>query len=128
MDVRSDLAFIAKEMGRVASCPVVLDEMRLHRVMRYIRGTSDFVLTIQLDELVGNVPRIHVFCDANWADKDAARRSTMGVVCFLDGMDISITRRLEVLLTSQLAKPNLVRWTLAQPRRFMFARSLKRWA
>ena len=83
LPLRPDLGFIGKELARAVQCPVTADMMFLKRVMRYLRGTSDFALTLQFD-LSQPADKLYVITDANWAAKPVARgaplnrRSTTG--------------------------------------------------
>jgi hypothetical protein len=54
-------------------------------MLRYIKGTMDFFLTVQMNDEVHEQPWLITFCDASWA-RQSDRKSTSGVVCFLDGM------------------------------------------
>lgn len=82
---RPDIAYAVSQLGRFASNPSEKHRLALKRVLRYLKGTSDYGLVIDTqdrpDVLMG-------YTDANWG-RDDDRRSTGGYVFTFAGTAIS---------------------------------------
>ena len=82
---RPDIAYAVSQLSRFAANPSEKHHAALKRLLRYLKGTSDYGLVIdtqgQLDILTG-------YTDANWG-RDNDRRSTGGYVFTFAGTAIS---------------------------------------
>jgi len=82
---RPDIAYAVSQLSRFAANPSEKHHTALKRLLRYLKGTSDYGLVIdtqgQLDILTG-------YTDANWG-RDSDRRSTGGYVFTFAGTAIS---------------------------------------
>jgi len=72
---RPDLQFACKEVARGMATPTELDEVRLHRAVKYIRDRPRMIFTFE----VGEIPKsLLVDSDADWAGEVPDRKSTGG--------------------------------------------------
>lgn len=82
---RPDLAFVVTYFSRYQESPTDRHWTGLKRLLRYLRGTSNFRLTFERHE---GVPVLEGFADANWASDPVTRKSTTGYLFKLSGNTI----------------------------------------
>ena len=104
--IRVDLAYITKELARQVQSPSYSDWMRLRRVLRYVRGTQDYVL-----QLTGHEEpleqQVLVYSDADYA-MSADRKSTSGGVVFFQGVILTTWSRTQPVVALSTAESELV--------------------
>lgn len=81
---RPDIAHAVSVLSQFNSCYTRTHWMAAKRVLRYLRGTSDFELVYKKDDL-----SINAFVDADWGRCILDRRSYTGFVFTLNGTAIS---------------------------------------
>ena len=81
---RADLQFITRKLEKAVQAPTTRDMKRLKRVIRYLRGTRNVVLTLRP---TGRGLRPEGWSDSDWAG-DVSRRSTSGGVLMLNGAPV----------------------------------------
>ncbi|KAL5735759.1 hypothetical protein ACOSQ2_030547 [Xanthoceras sorbifolium] len=94
---RPDLAYIVNKLSQFLSAPTNIHWQACKRVLRYIRGTSDFGLIFQKSSNLS----LECFVDADWASSIDDRRSTSGYCAFLGGN----------LVTWSSKKQHVVAWS-----------------
>ena len=72
---RPDLSFAAKEVSRGMANPDQLDERRLKRVLRYLRGTPRASMKFEWQERPNEIV---TYTDSDWAGCSRTRKSTSG--------------------------------------------------
>jgi hypothetical protein len=106
LPVRPDLNFAVKEVARHLQKPTVADWARLKRIARYIAGTKDTILLLQLrhnalrNELKATV-------DASWASAPGCR-STSGGVLQLAGFLLNHWSRTQTTTAQSSAEAELL--------------------
>ena len=81
---RADLQFITRKLAKAVQNPTKKDMKRLKRVVRYLLGTRNVVLTLRP---TGRGLRPEGWADSDWAG-DTSRRSTSGGVLMLNGAPV----------------------------------------
>ena len=76
---RPDIAFAANFLARSMALPRVGDEVRMKRVIRYLKAHPRCRLNFVYEEMPKQVT---VLSDSDWAGDQATRRSTSGVMIF----------------------------------------------
>eukprot|EP00972_Heterocapsa_arctica_P017206 2543256-Heterocapsa_arctica.AAC.1 len=80
--VRPDMAFAVKELARKVSQPSRQDAMAMQHLLRYIKGTQDWVL--QLGHAEGmEKDEVVAISDASWADGPSRRSTSGGIIVYL---------------------------------------------
>ena len=73
---RMDIQLATKEVAEAMAHPIVADEARVRRIVRYLRDRPSMLLYF---EIGGSMPeRISVTVDADWGSDASSRRSTSG--------------------------------------------------
>ena len=81
---RTDVQFAVKEMMRRMSDPNEVDEQKLKRLIRYLKGAPRVIQTYPFEELP---PELTIYVDSNFAGCFRTRKSTSGgVVCWGSGV------------------------------------------
>jgi len=70
----SDIAFATSKLSQYNSNPGKLHWHQAKHVLRYLSKTRDFEITYK----AGDKPKIHVYCDADWAGDEDDRHSYSG--------------------------------------------------
>ena len=81
---RLDLAFTVGLVSRYQSNPRMSHWNAIKRILRYLRGTHDYMLFYQGSDL-----RLRGYSDADWANDPNDRKSTSGFVFMFGGGAIS---------------------------------------
>jgi hypothetical protein len=68
---RPDLLYSTKQLSHKLASPTLADMVRAKRVVRYIRGTADFVLVLSIKG-VRQEPKITTYVDASWCQKSTS--------------------------------------------------------
>jgi hypothetical protein len=82
---RPDLAFITGVLGRYQSNPGIEHWKMVNKVLRYVQGTKDLMLTYRRSDSL----EIKGYSDADYAGDKDERKSTTGYVFTLAGGAIS---------------------------------------
>ena len=101
--VRPDVQFTVKELARRLAAPTAADWLRLKRLLRYLKGTQDYVLN-----LTGHMDSddVDVYADANWA-AGPNRKSTSGGCVFHRGVLLTTWSRTQPTVTLSTAEAEL---------------------
>eukprot|EP00972_Heterocapsa_arctica_P098239 14498817-Heterocapsa_arctica.AAC.1 len=65
--VRPDVAFTVKELARRLASPTGGDWLRMKRLLRYLKGTENYVLKLTGHDIDDSAADLNVYADANWA-------------------------------------------------------------
>lgn len=76
---RPDISFAVNRLARFVSHPTAELWTAAKRILRYLQGTSDYGLAFK-GESTSETPTLIGFSDASWADQDANRCSTTGIL------------------------------------------------
>ncbi|KAF5464553.1 hypothetical protein F2P56_014624 [Juglans regia] len=75
---KPDISYSVNQLCQFMHCPTTAHFTAAKRVLRYLKGTTDFGLYLTLGPL-----HLEAFCDSDWAVDPADRRSTSGYSVFL---------------------------------------------
>ena len=102
---RADLCFVANLMSRTMARPRIGDEVRLKRVIRYLKGHPSCVI---VHVWQGYPTAVTATADSDWAGCRITRRSVSGIVVTVGGHVIATHSRLQkaVALSSGEAELN----------------------
>ncbi len=75
---RPDIAYAVSLSSQVLDRPTTVDWMKVKRIMKYLKGTSQLGIVYRADQQAGVLV---TFSDADYAGDISTRRSTSGVVC-----------------------------------------------
>ena len=76
--IRLEVQFTVKELACRLAAPTGADWLRLKRLLKYVKGTQDYVLNFTRRD---DSDAVNVYADANWA-AGPSRRSTSGGCVF----------------------------------------------
>eukprot|EP00972_Heterocapsa_arctica_P032320 4764942-Heterocapsa_arctica.AAC.1 len=62
--VRPDLAYTVKELARRLASPTDADWLRMKRLLRYVRGTTNYLLKLTGHKVEGNAGGLDIYADA----------------------------------------------------------------
>ena len=110
---RPDLAYSVGVLCRFMSNPGIQHWNAAKHVLRYLRHTAELGLTFTASRN-GNIgdPKLHGFCDSDYAGCVDSRKSTTGYVFFLDQSTISWSSGLQPLLPHHQRMPNILPYVL----------------
>ena len=91
---RPDLANAVRALARQSHDPCERHWEGVTKVLKYLNKTKDLGLTFQKGH-----DRLSVFCDADYAKKEADRRSVSGVAVMYGGVAVSATSRTQHCVT-----------------------------
>ena len=91
---RPDIAFATNCLARSLACPSKSDIIASKRLLRYLRGTQDLGLKLE----VQNRACSSVFTDSDWAGDRPTRKSVSSWVIMLDGFLISAGARTQSVI------------------------------
>ena len=89
--LRPDIAFATKRLARSLAKPSKSDIIASKRLLRYLRGTQDFGLKLQVKNRACS--NLTVFTDSDWAGDRPTRKSVSSWVIMPDGFLISAGAR-----------------------------------
>jgi hypothetical protein len=101
--IRPDVQFTVKELARRLAAPTGADWLRLKRLLRYLKGTQDYVLNLTGHD---DSDAVNVYADANWA-AGPNRRSTSGGCVFYHGLLLTTWSRTQPTVTLSTAEAEL---------------------
>ncbi|KAM2695500.1 hypothetical protein EV1_039988 [Malus domestica] len=81
---RPDIAFSVHQVCQFMHCPMESHYAAVKRILRYLQGTIDFGIQFSKGDL-----DLHAFSDADWASDPNDRRSTTGLVVYIEPNPIS---------------------------------------
>ncbi len=116
--VRPDMSYTVKELARRLASPTVNDWQRMHRLLRYIRGTVDTILELNPRAPDGRHGEhgghdegvLRVYADADWAT-GPSRRSTTGGAMFWNGVLLTCWSRTQPVVALSTAESELLAMT-----------------
>ena len=82
--VRPDISYAIKELARNVAAPTQQHMRRMQHLLRYIKGTQDYVLKLGDGIKGADADEVTVLVDANWAEAPS-RRSTSGGCVYYNG-------------------------------------------
>jgi hypothetical protein len=94
---RPDIAFAVGSLSKFSSNPGLVHWRELKHVVRYLLGTSDYVLMFRGTQTSGGLwsHLIHGYSDSDWAGELDQRRSTAGYAFLMAGAAISWSSKLQ---------------------------------
>jgi hypothetical protein len=84
LGTRPDIAYVVSLLSRYLKNPTEEHITGVKRVLRYLKGTEDYVLMFE-----GQLKNLSGYCDTDWGADPETRRSTMGYVFHLGSGAIS---------------------------------------
>jgi hypothetical protein len=100
---RPDMAFAVKELARDAASPSPSSIVRLKRLARYVRGTTNYELTLQLTP--GELEKVvETEVDANWV----VGKSTSGTIIRVMGFALSTASRTQKVVALSTCEAELL--------------------
>lgn len=106
---RPDLCFALNYLSRFQEKPSIEHWNCLKRLLRYVKGTTDYALVYQRSD----APAVVGYCDADWASDVVDRKSTSGFLSQVFGNTISWTSRKQGLVTTSSTEAEYVSATEA---------------
>ena len=88
---RPDITYAVSTLARFNDKPQMVHWNAVKRVMRYLRGTSDYSITYGGSEEV----ELTGYCDSDWGRDESQRRSTSGYVFTLNSGPVAWSSRLQ---------------------------------
>ena len=96
---RPDLAFATKELARKVQSPTVGDWKQLIQLLRYVKSTVEFALTLKFDKQAPQ-NEVQIVTDANWAKTGACRSTSASTVWYRGCLIASFCRTQSVVALS----------------------------
>lgn len=85
-NTRPDIAASVSILSQKVTKPRDVDLTQVKRLIRYIKGTRDRKLRLNVRGKSGS---LQIYSDANWAEDPSDRKSNSGFICMLNGGTIS---------------------------------------
>jgi hypothetical protein len=120
---RPDLAYPVKELARKVSGPTTADWARLKRVLKYVAGTLNVVLTYEYDGEASEL-ELDVLSDASWASS-GDMRSTSAATIWLQGWLIGFYSRTQSVVAQSSCEAELLAMNAAAAEGLMVASLLQ---
>ena len=108
---RPDIAFATNRLARSLACLSKLDIIVSMRPLRYLRGTMDFGLKLQVQNRACST--LTLFTDSDWAGDRPTRKSVSSWVFMLDGFLISAGARTQSLIAQSSCEAEYIAATAA---------------
>ena len=108
---RPDIAFATNRLARSLACPSKSDIIASKRLLRYLRGTQDLGLKLQVQNRACST--LTVFTDSDWAGDRPARKSVSSWVIMLDGFLISAGARTQSVIAQSSCEAEYILATAA---------------
>lgn len=102
---RPDLSFATKQLARRVAQPNHSDWVAMRRLLRYVKGTQEYVLQLKLESEMSE--EILVFADSDFAGGED-RKSTTGGVIFYHGMLVACWSRTQTVVALSTAEAELI--------------------
>ncbi|KAG7550979.1 GAG-pre-integrase domain [Arabidopsis thaliana x Arabidopsis arenosa] len=117
---RPDLQFAVSLLSRYMSKPTMLHLQAAKRVLRYLRGTTDFGIWYKRG---GNGERL-VYTDSDFAGDVDGRRSTSGYVFLMDGASVAWSSKKQPIVTLSTTEAEYVAASVCACQAIWFMRIL----
>ena len=108
---RPDIAFATNRLARSLACPSKSDIIASKRLLRYLRGTQDLGLNLQVQNRASST--LTVFTDSDWAGDRPTRKSVSSWVIMLDGFLISAGARTQSVIAQSSCEAEYIAATAA---------------
>jgi hypothetical protein len=105
---RPDIRFAASTLARYMSCPTAHLLRCAERVLKYLSSTKDHVLTYRKS---GTDFNLTGYSDADWAGCEVTRKSTSGILIYLNGSPIYWRSKRQPIVTMSSTEAELVALT-----------------
>jgi hypothetical protein len=89
LGTRPDIAFAVNKLAQYTSNPKPLHWTAVKRIFRYLKHTKNFSLTYGGDDEDVQNTDLNIFCDADWGNDSADRKSISGFVITMAGGAVS---------------------------------------
>lgn len=109
MATRPDIAYTLSVLSKYTSKPKALHWQGVKRTLRYLRSTPDYGIMFQQTESA----KLICFSDADWAGDHQNRRSTSGLVSFLNTGPISFRAQQQPVVALSTTEAEYIAATLA---------------
>ena len=77
---RPDIAAAVGAVARQVENPMISHWIAVKRILRYIRGTSDYCLTLGGQKELCKTPVLEGYCDSDWGGDESDRKSVSGFI------------------------------------------------
>ena len=108
---RPDIAFATDRLARSLANPSKSDIIASKRLLRYLRGTQDLGLKLQVRNRACST--LTVFTDSDWAGDRPTRKSVSSWVIMLDGFLISASARTQSVIAESSCEAEYIAATAA---------------
>ena len=111
LPVRPDISFAVKELSRSLQAPTQQDEKQLKQVLRYLKGTLHFTISLQpprqrVIERASSI-QIQACFDSAWARSSQTKKATSEVSLSLWGVPLATSSRTQASQASSSAEAEL---------------------
>ena len=98
--LRPDVCYAAKELARGLAAPTKEHQAKLKQLLRYLKGTIDYVTMIKPMTFPGPQQPFEIECyvDSDWAGCHTTRKSTSGLVLQLFGTTLLTASRTQATI------------------------------
>ena len=115
--VRPDLSFAVTELSKSLQAPTSQDEQQLKKVLRYIKGTLHFTISLQpprkrVIERASSI-QLQASFDSTLEGSPQPKKSTSGATLSLWGVPLATSSRSQALHTSSIAEAELYAMRMA---------------
>ena len=105
---RPDISYATKELARSLPQPTTLDQQKLKRLLRYIKGTQHYKFYARPTvRAMDSTPDWTVYVDSDWAGCAKTRKSTSGFVIKFLGSTIHFGSRTQATIALSSAEAEL---------------------
>ena len=98
--LRPDICYAAKELARGLAAPTKEHQAKLKQLLRYLKGTVDYMIMIKPMTFPGPQQPFEIECyvDSDWAGCHTTRKSTSGLVLQLFGATLLTASRTQATI------------------------------
>ena len=107
---RPDISFAVARAGRHSAAPTKAHFLQLKRIMRYLAGTRTLGITFHRDP--NNEVKLVGYCDADWANCSASRKSVTGNLLQVAGGPVIWTSKLQPIVALSSTEAELISLTM----------------
>ena len=125
---RADIQHGIGVLSRGMASPTCKDQRRLKKMARFLIGTRDVELVLVPCEPSDDNEAVQVFVDADWADKEADRRSTSGGLLYYHGCVVASWSRRQACIALSSAESELYALGSGAVEALGFATMLNEWS
>ncbi len=101
---RPDIAFSVTQVCRFVAYPTSELVQAVKKIMRYLRGTADYVLRLKSD----GTEELKAFVDADYGSCPDTRRSVSGCLIYWSGMPICWSSKIQPIVTTSTCEAEYV--------------------